>query len=183
MVPTASPTWRRGASRSGPYDATRSVPIEEDLLAKVTYWRQNLLNEDRSVLHEVVEDPSGTSHDARERLLVDMDGEVRFVLQQAIEPADQRASARHDDAAIDDVGRELGRRDLERTPGRFDDGLDRLLDALAHFLRVDRHGLRDTRDEIAALHLHLALLAEVECGADLHLDRLGRRLADEKVVV
>ena len=44
---------------------------------------------------------------------------------------EQRAAAGEDDALVDDVGRELGRRLLEREEHGLDDGVDRLGERLA----------------------------------------------------
>ena len=49
--------------------------------------------------------------------------------------------------------------------------------------RVDDDGLRDAGDEVAALHLGRELLLERVGVADLHLDALGRLLADGQVVL
>src|SRR5215218_2679216 len=76
--------------------------------------------EDRPVLLLVVENPARASHDARERIFVDVNGQPGLLAQQEIEPPDERTAAGHDDAAIDDVARELRRRDLERAAYRVD---------------------------------------------------------------
>src|SRR5687768_4224006 len=139
--------------------------------------------EDGPVLLLVVEDPPSAAYDARERVLVHVDGQPGLLAEEEVESADQRAATRHHDAAVDDVARQLGRRDLERASHRVDDLLDRLLDRFADLAGVHAHGLGDSRDEVAALHFHLALLAHRRGAADLDLDLLGRRLADEQVVV
>src|SRR5215218_4916681 len=95
--------------------------------------------QDRPVLLLVVEDSPRSAHDARQGVLVHVDGE----------------------------------------PGL----LDRLLDRFANLARMHAHRLRDAGDEVASLHFHLALLTHGRGAADLDLDLLGRRLADEQVVV
>src|SRR5215207_7095133 len=120
--------------------------------------------QDRPVLLLVVEDSPRSAHDARQGVLVHVDGEPGLLAEQEIEATDQCAATRHHDAAVDDV-------------------LDRLLDRFADLARVDTHRLRDAGDEIASLHFHLALLTHGCGAADLDLDLLGRRLADEQVVV
>src|SRR5665213_1371200 len=137
--------------------------------------------QDRPVLVLVVQNAPCASHDARERILVDVNRKIRFLAQKQIQSTNQRATARHDDAAIDDVARELGWRDLERTTHRVDDLLNRLLNRFANLARVHAHGLRNAGDEIASLHFHFALFAHRRRGADLNLDLLGRRLADEEI--
>src|SRR5256885_12070064 len=112
-----------------------------------------------------------------------MNRQAGLLLQQHVEPADQRAAARHHDAAIHDVAGQLRWGDLQRAPEGVDDLLNRLLDRLADFAGVHAHDLGDTGDEVAALDLHLPLLAHRRRRADLDLDLLGRRLTDEEVVV
>src|SRR4051812_33619422 len=58
--------------------------------------------QDRPVLLLVVEDATRAAHDARQRVLVDVDGKARLLAEQEIEPADQRTTAGHHDAAIHD---------------------------------------------------------------------------------
>src|SRR6185503_11475053 len=60
---------------------------------------------------------------------------------------------------------------------------NRLLDRFANLARVNAHRLRNAGDEVASLHFHLALFADGRRGADVDLDLLRRRLADEEVVV
>src|SRR2546426_1887714 len=139
--------------------------------------------QDVPVFLRVVEDAAGPAHDARHRVLVEVNRQAGLLLQQHVEPADQRAPARHYDAAIHDVAGQLRRRDLERAAHGIYDLLDRLLDSFADLARVYTHDLGDAGDEVAALDLHLPLFAD-RCGrADLDLDLLRRGLADEEVVV
>src|SRR5215218_3455494 len=139
--------------------------------------------QDGPVLLLVVEDSPRSAHDARQGVLVHVDGEPGLLAQQEVESTDQRAAAGHHDSAVDDVTRELGGRDLQRAPDGVDDLLDRLLDRFANLARMHAHRLRDAGDEVASLHFHLALLTHGRGAADLDLDLLGRRLADEQVVV
>src|SRR5256714_3259575 len=124
----------------------------------------------RPVLFLVVEDSARAAHDTREWVIVDVDGEARFLAQQEVEPANQRAAAGHHDAAVHDVARELGRGDLQRPTHRIHDLLNRLLDRFANLARVHAHRLRNAGDEIAALHFHLTLVADRGRTADLNLD-------------
>src|SRR6266496_4401982 len=112
-----------------------------------------------------------------------MDRQAGLLLQQHVEPADQRSAARHHDAAIHDVAGQLRGRDLQRAPNGVDDLLNRLLDGLPDLAGVHAHDLGDTGDQVAALDLHLPLFAHRRRRSDLNLDLLGRGLADEKVVV
>src|SRR5438105_5865762 len=135
--------------------------------------------QDRPVLLFVVEDSAGAAHDARERILIDVDRQAGLLTEKEIETADERTAAGHDNAAIDDVTGELGRRDLECASDSVDDRLHRLLDRLTNLARVHSDGLGNSGHEIAAFDLHLALLADGRGRTDLNLDLFGRRLADE----
>src|SRR5437763_12805678 len=139
--------------------------------------------QDRPVLLLVVEDATGAAHDARQRVLVHVDGQPGLLAQQEVEAADQGSATGHDDTPIDDVARQLRRRDLERAAHGVHDLLDGLLDRFANLARVHADGLRDARDEVASLDLHLTLLTDGRRAADLDLDLLRRRLADQEVVV
>src|SRR5579862_734701 len=70
--------------------------------------------QNRPVLFLVVEDAARAAHHAGQRIFVHVDGEICFLAQQQVESAYQRAAARHDDAAIDNVARQLRRRNLQR---------------------------------------------------------------------
>src|SRR5690348_8147484 len=140
--------------------------------------RQNV-----AVFLRVVEDSSRPPHDAGHRVLVEVDRKARLLLQQYIEAADQRPAARHHDPAVHDVRGQLRWRDLERPPYGVHDLLDRLLHRFPNLARVYADDLRDTRDEVAALYLHLALFPDRGGGSDLNLDLLRRGLADEEVVI
>src|SRR5690606_9039623 len=90
-----------------------------------------------------------------------------------------------DDAAVDHVAHQLGRCLLEDAPHAVGDLLDRLLERLDDVLRADRDALRQAVDEVAAAHLDLDVVVGVahHGSADLGLDRLGRAVADEQVLL
>src|SRR5688572_13586456 len=113
--------------------------------------------QDRPVLLLVVENASGPAHDAGERILIDMNRKAGFLREKQVEPANERAATRHDDPAVDDVAGEFGGCDFERAAHGVDDLLDRLLDRFPDLAGIHANGLRDAADEIASLHLHLAL--------------------------
>ena len=72
------------------------------------------------------------AHDHRgQRVLGDEDRQAGFVAQALVEIAQQRAAAGEDDAAIVDVGRELGRNAFERVADRLDDLAQRLCERFA----------------------------------------------------
>ena len=60
-----------------------------------------------------------------------------------------------DDAAVVDVGAELGRDALERIADGLDDLAQRVGERLADFLVADRHGAGDAFRDVAALDFHL----------------------------
>ena len=132
---------------------------------------------------EVAEHLAGAHHDRRQRIVGDRHRKTRLLAQALVEVLEQGTASGEDDAAIDDVGRELGRRLLERDADRFDDRRHRLGQRLADLLVGDHDRLRNAFDEIAALDLHGDLLVERERRAELDLHLLGGALADEQVVL
>src|SRR5687768_18607335 len=108
--------------------------------------------QDRPVLLFVVENASGPAHDAGERIFIDMNRKAGFLREEQVESADERATTRHDDPAVDDVAGELRWRDLERATHGVDDLLDRLLDGFTDLARVHADGLRNAADEVASFH-------------------------------
>ena len=63
---------------------------------------------------QLVERLAGAQHDGGQRVVGDHHGQAGLLAQQHVEVAQQRAAAGEHDALVDDVGRELGRRPLER---------------------------------------------------------------------
>src|SRR3954468_1076082 len=59
---------------------------------------------------ELLQAPAGTDGDAGERALGQVDRHLRLVAQALVEAVEQRTAAGEHDAAVHDVGRELGRR-------------------------------------------------------------------------
>src|SRR6185437_6350974 len=108
--------------------------------------------QDVAVFLRIVQDPADPAYHAGHRIFVQVDGQSGFLLQEHVEAADERPATRHDDAAVHDVGGELGRRDFQRAPDRIHDLLDRLLYRFAHFTRMHAHDLRNARDQVAPLH-------------------------------
>src|SRR5512144_1651296 len=172
-------SWRRARGRG--CSGTRAYHREWRSGQRRAPWR--LGRQDVAVLLGIVQDPAGPPYHARHGVLVEVNRQSGLLLQQQVEPADQRPAAGHHDAAVHDVAGELRRSDLEGATHGIHDLLDRLLDRLADLARVDPYDLRNARDEVSTLDLHLALLTHGGRGADLDLDLLGRRLADQEVVV
>ena len=65
----------------------------------------------------------------------------------------------------------------------LDDRVDRLEQRLANLVARDQDDLRNARDEVASLDLHLGALRLGRGGPDRHLHELGRALADQHVVL
>jgi len=68
-----------------------------------------------------------------------VDGQLRVRRDALVEAAEERAAAREDDPRAADVGRELGRRRLERA----DDGLDDRADGLRERREIGRASCRE----------------------------------------
>ena len=86
-------------------------------------------------------------------------------------PFSRRATAGQQDAALRDVGGQLGRRALERLLDRPDDHAHRLLERAADLLAGERDRLRQARHEVASLHLGGQVVVERPGRADLELQR------------
>src|SRR5947208_1579701 len=78
---------------------------------------------------EVVEGDAGAHGDAFEGVVGDVAGDADLLGDQAVEVAEEGGAAREDDAAVDDVGGELGRGALEDGADGADDRLEGVGDA------------------------------------------------------
>src|SRR5262245_7871971 len=99
----ARPLWRCAGGRKPPM---RSILVAAQHHFLVTV--------------HVLEDLPGAEDYAGERIIGDPDIEVRDFAHEQIEAAEQRPAAGHEDAAIHDVRRQLGRRALEALAQRVD---------------------------------------------------------------
>src|SRR5436190_12042750 len=111
------------------------------------------------------------------------DREPRFLGEQLVDVAQQRAAAREHDATLGDVRAQFRRSLLERLLHRAYDVLQRLLQRLQNLVAIEREAARHAFGEVAALDRELAHLLPGIGRADLDLDALGGRLADEDAVV
>ena len=132
---------------------------------------------------ELLEAAARADRDARQRRLGEVRRHVRLVAQALVEPVQQRAAAGEHDAAVHDVGGELGRRLVERRLDRVDDLRHRLLERVPHLLAREDHRLRQAGEHVAAAHLGLHLFLHRVRRADLELDLLGGLLADQQLVL
>jgi hypothetical protein len=62
-----------------------------------------LLDQDRAVFYEVVEDAARSTYDACEWLFVHMDRKIRLMLKQTVQATDESPASRHDDSPVHDV--------------------------------------------------------------------------------
>src|SRR5436190_1490670 len=92
---------------------------------------------------EIAEHAAGSEDDGGERVVGDGDGEPGLFADALVEIFEQGAAAGEDDAAVADIGAQLGRRALEGDADGVDDGGDALGEGLADFGVVDRDGARD----------------------------------------
>src|SRR5688572_23511360 len=135
------------------------------------------------VLFGQLEDATAAARDAGQRVFGNDHRQAGFFHQQLVDVLEQRAAARQHDAAIGDVRAELRRRLLERLLDRLNDALEWLLHRLEDLVRVQREAARHALREVASLDRHLAHLLARVGRADLDLDALGSRLADQDAVV
>ena len=132
---------------------------------------------------ELLEASAGADRHAGQRALGEVNRHLGLVAQALVEAVQERAAAGEDDAAVHDVGRQLGRGLVERRLDRVDDLADRAVERAAHLFGAEDDGLRQAGEHVAAPHLRLDLLLEVEGAADLELDLLGGLLADQQLVL
>ena len=76
---------------------------------------------------EVRQHLAGAEHHRRQRVLGHRQRQARLLAQALVEVLQHGPAAGQHDAAVDDVGRQLGRRALEHRANRIDDRVDRLL--------------------------------------------------------
>src|SRR5207237_9914032 len=105
--------------------------------------------------------------------------------QYEIAIAEQRPAARHYDALVDDVGRQLGGGVLQGHLDRLDDRADGLSQAFRDLPLADDDFLGDAVHQVASLDLHDPAFAVLRHAgrADLLLDALGAAFADQEVMV
>ena len=132
---------------------------------------------------ELLEAAARADGDAGERTLGKMHRHLRLVAQPLVEALEERSAPGEHDAAVHDVGRQLGGRLVERRLDRVDDLRDGLLEGAAHLVGRDHDGLRQSGEHVTPAHLRLHLVREAVRGTDLELDLLSRLLADEKLVL
>src|SRR5438105_10573821 len=134
------------------------------------------------LVHQLENAPATARH-AGQGVVRHHDREPRFLGEQLVDVAQQRAAAREHDATLGDVRAQLRRSLLERLLHGTHDALQRLLQGLEDLVAVQREAARHSLGEIAPLHRQLTHLLAGVGRADLDLDEHGGRLADEDAVV
>ena len=111
-----------------------------------------------------------------------MDVDAGLVLDQGIQPAQQRTAAREHDAAVDDVAGKFRRGTFKRILDGIHDAQQAFAHRLAHFLGPDKDVFGQAVHKVAALDLHAGLGVLRAGRADLNFDLLGGALTDQQVV-
>src|SRR4051812_9804017 len=132
---------------------------------------------------ELLQRPAGADGDAGERALGQVHRHLRLGADPVGQALKQRSPAGEHDAAIHDVGGELGRRLVERLLDGVDDLRERRLEGTAHLGAREHHRLRQAADQVASPDLRLDLLGQLVGRADLELDLLRGLGADHQLVL
>src|SRR5690606_4243288 len=90
---------------------------------------------------------------AFERVVGNVAGYARLLREELVDVAQHSAAAREHDAAVDDVGGELGRGRFERRPNGVHDGPEAGLQRRCGLDAAERDGLREARELVAAANL------------------------------
>src|SRR5947207_10749763 len=111
----APATWPRIWSVRSSRQTTATVPSRRNARVFTVDPRTNRSGRDGHLLQqiELIEHLAGAEGDAGQRILALRDRQVRFLAQQMIEAAQQRAAAGEHDALVDDIGGQLGWRALQ----------------------------------------------------------------------
>ena len=112
-----------------------------------------------------------------------MDIDAGLVLDQRIQPAQQRTAAREHDAPVDDITGQFRRRAFQRVLDGLDDAQQTFTHGVADFLGPDQDILRQAVHEVAAFDLHTGFRVLRAGRADLDFDLLGRALTHQEVIL
>src|SRR3954447_25317526 len=132
---------------------------------------------------ELLQRPAGAHRDTGQRRLGQMRRHLGLLAKAIVQPLQQGTTPGEHDAAIHDVGCELGRGSVQRFLHGLEDLRDRLLERLADLLAGQDDGLGQARDHVATANLRLDLLSHREGRADLQLQLLRGLLADQQLVL
>src|SRR5690606_9355402 len=119
---------------------------------------------------------------AIERIFGEADRKAGDPRNDRVDPVEKRTAAGHDDALIEDVRRDFGRRALERATDRGNDLCYRSTERLGEVGSRDRHLAGYSPHGIAPSHGDRDVLAVGKSRAGILLHPLRRRLADMQVM-
>src|SRR5262245_7796692 len=129
---------------------------------------------------DLVEGAAEAEDHARGRIRGDLHRELRLLAEEPVEPAQERAAARENDAGVDDIRGQLRGRPLQARADRLDDGRDALAKSLADLFLVEHDRFRNAVREVPPLDLQREGLGLAGVGrSELDLELLGLALADE----
>src|SRR5690606_11446386 len=132
---------------------------------------------------ELLDALAGAERHAVQRVLGDVDRHAGLTAQPFVEAAQQRSAAGQDDAPVHDVAGQLRRAFVEGRLHGVHDGVDGLLDRLAHFGGGDDDGLGQPGDEVPAADLGVLVGVQVVRRTDRDLDLFGRPLTQQQRVL
>src|SRR3569833_3536026 len=118
-----------------------------------------------------------------QRIIRDTRRNLSRLRDEFVQTLEQRRPTSQDDAALNNIRRQLGGRLLQTALDLRDDLGDRLDHAFAHFLRRYRDRLRKATDEVSTAHFHRHLIALRHRAADHDLDLFRGTVADHQVVL
>ena len=124
--------------------------------------------------------PRALGH-AKERFLGKRRLDSRAAKDEFGKIAQERGPARHDNPAVNDVGRELRRRLLEHVLHCLEHLAQFPPDGAHHFVGLDLRGARQSRDKVAAFDENGEFLLKRHRGANLNLNVLGHLVANRKI--
>src|SRR5918911_3359845 len=143
----------------------------------------SVVGEDRAEVLHLLERLARAAHHAGERVLGDDDRQAGLFHEEAVEVAQERPAAGEHHALLGDVRPEFRRRLLERRLHGGNDLIERLGKRFQDLVGADGEAARNAFGEVTAFHFHLAHFRAREGGADLLLDELGGRFANQHAVV
>src|ERR1700675_2601346 len=129
------------------------------------------------------EDPAAAACDAGQRIVRHHHRQPGLFHEQFIHVPQQRAAAREHDPTLGHVGSEFRRSLFEGLLDGAHDALQRFLQSLENFVRVQGEAAGHSLGEVAALDRNLANLLAGIRRADLQFDAFRGRLADQDAVV
>src|SRR5580700_7482570 len=99
---------------------------------------------------EIAQHAAGAEHHRSQRIVGYGNRQTGLLADALVEIFDKRAAAREHDAAVADIGAQLGWGTLQRHADGVDDGGDALRKRFADFVVVNRDRARNALDQIAA---------------------------------